>query len=170
MYRQAAITSNHIQPEFRRDFPTLRIFSSPFGRVQPEFLRNFTSLKQFDRPNCPAYRGITVQNNFENKLSTAEASAGDASFLAEISVSSPRKLFILIIQKKNLDQSIQKNILFHFEKRSTRPREMLVKRVEELPFTHCFMISRDILVQSPRNLFICVIKNDKYRIKVLRKQ
>ena len=31
-----------------------------------------------------------------------------ASFLAELSVSSPRKLFIFIILKKNLDQSIQK--------------------------------------------------------------
>ena len=33
-----------------------------------------------------------------------------ASFLAEISVSSPRKTFIFIILKKNLDQSIQKKL------------------------------------------------------------
>ena len=35
-----------------------------------------------------------------------------ASFLAEISVQSPRKLFIFIIVKKNLDQSIQKKNYF----------------------------------------------------------
>ena len=46
--------------------------------------------------------------------------ASSASFLAGISVRSPRKLFNFYYLKKHfLDQSIQKNILFHFENRST---------------------------------------------------
>ena len=46
--------------------------------------------------------------------------ASSASFLANTSVKSPRKLFILIIENKHFpDQSIQKSILFNFENGNT---------------------------------------------------
>ena len=44
-----------------------------------------------------------------------------ASFLAELSVSSPRKLFIFIILKKNLDQSIQKIFYLILKKEALLP-------------------------------------------------
>ena len=53
----------------------------------------------------------------------------DSGFVsAEISVSSNRKLFILIIfdyLKKNLDQSMYINIFFNFEHRSTAQGDCL---------------------------------------------
>ena len=42
-----------------------------------------------------------------------------ASFLAELSVRSPRKLFIFIILKKNCGSKYPKIKLFNFEKEST---------------------------------------------------
>ena len=42
-----------------------------------------------------------------------------ASFLAEISVRSPRKLLIFIIYKNKMNESVKNKILFYLEKRST---------------------------------------------------
>ena len=43
-------------------------------------------------------------------LSELDTITSSASFVAKISVSAPRKIFILTIYKKNLDQSIQKTV------------------------------------------------------------
>ena len=52
--------------------------------------------------------------------SGAEEMMNSASFLAEIPVRSPQKIFIFIVKKNYfLDLSIQINILFNFEKGST---------------------------------------------------
>ena len=53
-----------------------------------------------------------------------------ASFLAEISVRSPRNVFKKMISKKHLDQSIQKNVLFHLENRSIGAHRFTVERTD----------------------------------------
>ena len=51
--------------------------------------------------------------------SAKPVAATNASFLAELSVSSPRKIFIFIIKKYIFWIKVSKNILFNFEKGST---------------------------------------------------
>ena len=53
---------------------------------------------------------------------------GSAAVLAEISLRSPRQVFMFIITKKNTGSKYPKNKLFHFEKHFTGPssQEQLV--------------------------------------------
>ena len=67
------------------------------------------------KPRCQYHNLDDMLIIFETNIS-----GSSASFLAELPVRSPRKLFILIIYKYFQDQSIQKNILFNLEKESTK--------------------------------------------------
>ena len=65
--------------------------------------------------NC--YRKLLLQTL--NRWSKSCRALTSTSFLAEISIRSPRKLFIFIIQKKKIGSKYPKNNLFNLEKGST---------------------------------------------------
>ena len=122
------------------------------SRIQKQSIQPWGNARSRYRHSC--HESATASTRQDTKAAPIRGTVASASFSAEISVRSPRKLFICIIYKNVLwiKESEKKNYLILKTEALT-----VASTQSNTQFSECTSFLAEISVRSPQKIFILII-------------